>query len=345
MSSSGSTLPYQFRPNKYVDRQIFFNLLERYSKFQPIEKAGYVSMGAYTMSDHSQIYRRFGINRLYSFDGEAHIPDRSFFNRPTHSCICKEEKTTTIAKEIPRVRSDLGLGSEDPLIVWFDYTGKLNEERLKDIKLLLGALSEGDIARFTFNAVPTGYLNGKDQHNRRLPDARVPKSRKEYFTKLFGKIGLDASLLPKTDSDYSDEKVPSLIVEAVAYATIDSLEDKPALDFELLSSIHYKDGADMVTITGAMVSGQKAPALRQVMDDANWAFSNSKISEPFPLSLNQMTLREYLTLDRLAASDADIKTVKKELGFAQMGDVPIEDVYREFRAVSRFYPSFLEVAT
>ena len=47
----------------------------------------------------------------------------------------------------------------------------------------------------------------------------------------------------------------------------------------------------------------------------------------------------------MAAGDADINVVKEELQFEAMENTTIEDVYKQFKAVSRLYPSFLEVAT
>ena len=169
--------------------------------------------------------------------------------------------------------------------------------------------------------------------------------RREYFVSLYEELNLDTAELSDKLSEYDSGEVPSLIVAALDLAALDTLGEKPELDFEILSTVHYRDRADMVTITGAMVKGADRQRLFETTKLASWAFRNKDLYKPYKLTLDQITLREYLSLDRFAASSTAPSTVKAALEFEKIGQLTIEQAYEDFKRVSRFYPSFLEVAT
>ena len=252
----------------------------------------------------------------------------------------------------------LQLTSDDPLIVWFDYTTKLGFSELQDIVLLLGALGEKDIARFTFNAQAKNYVKFPEKEDEddnvsndtaieysSLTEEREREYRYDYFSDLYSTAGLDPEELSKELKDYASTKLPSLIVKALDDIAMDTMGENHELDFEILSSVHYKDGANMVTITGAIIKGIERKTLKDRMNINSWKFKPKPNYQPFKLTLQQMTFREYLTLDRFASSNEDIVKVKAALNFSRIGDHSIEKVYEEFKLISRFYPSFLEVAT
>lgn len=341
MSSTGAGIPYQFRTNKFIDRQIFFNFLERYSKFKKIEGAGYVSMGAYSMVDHSHIYRRFGINRLYSFDGNPKVIDRAKFNRPINACICETEITTDVASKIHSIRSKLRLDPDSPLLIWFDYTSRLRKTELDDLAILLPLLSEGDVVRFTFNANPRGYTNSKF---RRPNEKKKRTIRKENFRKLYRSVGLDENELPNNSYAYRDEGIPKILTQTIDQAALEAMSSNIGLDFDIVSAVHYKDSTEMISVTGVIIKSSNRPTLNKKLDLKNWPFKLRGVHEPLNLSLKQITLREYLTMDSLVASNAADADIVQALGFEKIDGEEVTDLLPQFRMVSRFYPSFLAVS-
>ena len=80
---SGDEIPYQLRPNKFIDRQMFLELLSRLVMPRGPENYVYVSMGGRHLVDHYAIYNKLGIQALFSFDFDRNEVARQKFNRPT----------------------------------------------------------------------------------------------------------------------------------------------------------------------------------------------------------------------------------------------------------------------
>ena len=341
--STGASIPYQFRPSKYVDRQVFVSLLTRYSKWRGLENAGYVSMGAYTMADHAQMYQKLGIVRLLSFDGDEAIRARAHFNRPIELCRCETMMTHEVAKQIKTIRSDLDVEAGSPLIVWFDYTKPLTSSNLGEIGDLLSELSEGDVVRITVNLKPENYRPKKVPRSR-LPDPQKNEAFRDYVGELVKVNSLDFGVKSIGDISSDQSILASVVIQLINAASRAALKGRPR-DFELLSAVQYRDGAPMLSVTGALVNPTDRGELLSRIDHANWEFKMPSPTSPLSVEMGQLTLREYLVLDRMAGSNMDISSVEEALGFDSVSDLSLSEFYEKFRRFARHYPSFLEVAT
>ncbi|MGJ8558933.1 MAG: O-methyltransferase [Litorimonas sp.] len=343
MSSHGANLPYHFRPSKFVDRQIFFDLLGRYSSWNELSEAGYISMGAYTMSDHTQIYQKLGISKLATFDFDADVVPRSHFNRPVEGCLCKNMSTGEVAGQIHSFRADLGVADKSPQIVWFDYTNSYSTNIHSEIGELISNLQAGDVVRITINAKEENYRHPK-KRDRRLPDPQRQSLFEGFVEQVLTESALDG---PKPDipSIVDDpDAIHAFVKSMVIRAASDALDGRDR-EFVLLAAVAYRDGAPMFSLTGVIVE----PALRAEMLEAiryvDWPFALSESQPIIHLEMGQVTLREYLLLDRLAGSNVSAEIVEQQLGFNKIGELSVEEFYEKFRLFSRLYPSFLEVAT
>ena len=116
-------------------------------------------------------------------------------------------------------------------------------------------------------------------------------------------------------------------------------------DFEILASVQYKDGAPMLSVTGALVKPEEREDLMDALSYSSWEFRMPSTSSPISVEMGQITLREHLLLDRMAGSDIDVNVVKQELGFDAISGLSIDEFYEKFKLFARHYPSFLEVST
>ena len=100
---SGDDIPYQLRPNKFIDRQMFLELLSRLVAGRSPENYVYISMGGRHLVDHHAIYGKLGIRVLFSFDMNANEVARQNFNRPTGDTVCVEMHSANLPSEIDTI--------------------------------------------------------------------------------------------------------------------------------------------------------------------------------------------------------------------------------------------------
>ena len=85
---------------KFIDRQLFIDLLSRRIARIGAEKYLYISMGGRHLVDHRIIYRQLGIPNLFSFDDDGKIIERQRFNKPNGRAICEEMSSGSLAGRI-----------------------------------------------------------------------------------------------------------------------------------------------------------------------------------------------------------------------------------------------------
>ena len=142
--SAASSLPYQLRPNKAVDRELFLSLLARVSGSLRIETYAYIGLGGPFLEDFRLIHSRLGITDLVCVEEEEAVHRRQLFNRPAPCVDCKHD---TLEEFIDSTEF------EKPVIIWFDYTDpkKITDqiERFSETVLFVRLNS---ILRITLNA-------------------------------------------------------------------------------------------------------------------------------------------------------------------------------------------------
>jgi hypothetical protein len=93
---SGSQLAYHLRVNKYIDRQVFVEVLGLIDRYRPITRYGYVSMAGPYLEDCKVLHQGRRITRMYSFDGNERVLPRQAVNRPFGfiRCECHSSRQT-----------------------------------------------------------------------------------------------------------------------------------------------------------------------------------------------------------------------------------------------------------
>ena len=77
---------YHLRPNKYVDRCLFVNVLERLNSQVKLQKHRYIGFGSYLFDDFKLLHDRLNIGTMISLESDSTIFNRAKFNAP-YKCI------------------------------------------------------------------------------------------------------------------------------------------------------------------------------------------------------------------------------------------------------------------
>ena len=145
---SASSLPYRLRPNKFVDRELFAELVSLMVTERGADSYAYISMGGNHLSDHLAIYRRAGLRNLYAFDSDPLVVMRQRFNAPFDGIVCEPHTSAELISRIDGIVENMGVKN---VIVWLDYTEPKHLEQLGEIQTLGKSLQTDDILRVTMN--------------------------------------------------------------------------------------------------------------------------------------------------------------------------------------------------
>ena len=84
---TGGNVAYHLRPNKYVERHLFAELLAKLCLNEPMNYT-YISMGGAYLEDHRLIHQTLGLKSLFSFEADQEIHKRQLFNQRPFCIKC-----------------------------------------------------------------------------------------------------------------------------------------------------------------------------------------------------------------------------------------------------------------
>ena len=116
---SGGNLNYQLRPNKYVERALFVELLSKICGAKTHTYA-YVSMGGPQLEDHRLIHKTLGIKKLYSFEIDKNVLLRQQFNKSPSVLTCLSGSISHFIDDFEGFTEREKL-KKYKLIIWLDY--------------------------------------------------------------------------------------------------------------------------------------------------------------------------------------------------------------------------------
>ena len=120
---------YHLRPNKYVDRCLFVNALERLNSQVKLQKHRYIGFGSYLFDDFKLLHDRLNIGTMISLESDSTIFKRAKFNAP-YKCISVINQTST-----DYISGDNW--GEQNSIIWLDYvTPRALGQQFSDIATL-----------------------------------------------------------------------------------------------------------------------------------------------------------------------------------------------------------------
>lgn len=328
---SGADIPYQLRPNKYIDRQMFIELLSRLVISRSAEKYIYVSMGGRHLVDHCAIYNRLGIDAQYSFDIDHNVVKRQLFNRPTGKTVCARLNSAELPSRIDEIFRKFP--SKKNLIVWLDYTNTYRRAQLQEAVQTLVRLKHGDVFRITLNA----HLNSLgDGDSWREKGAASPA---EYrATKLREQIN---EFMPTSITTIGETEFPVVLARCVELAVNAAESLQPNLEIRPSLITSYSDGQRMLTVTCSISEADSQdsfppPSFRR------WRYRCRDWNDIRSISAPVLSTREQERLDvRLHYGVSKMLAGLKFLpGSNRQASLEALRSYREFH---RFYPSFRAV--
>jgi len=328
---SGDDIPYQLRPNKFIDRQMFIELLSRLIVPKGIENYVYVSMGGRHLVDHYAVYNQLGIDALYSFDKDLNEVHRQKFNRPIGQTVCAELDSADLPSKIDEILN--AFPGRKNLVVWLDYTAAQRRLQFQEAIQTLVRMKHGDVFRITLNAHSETLCSGEAWRKAGSPDASA--YRAEQLRKQIEEY------MPTEISAISGQELPLVLARCfelavtAAEAQMANLKIVPAL------ITTYRDGMRMVTITCA------------VQDDADqerfpppsfsrWRFACKGWRDIQSIYAPVLSTKEQNALDERIHRGASRMLAALKFLPGKDKDASLEAL-RCYKRFHRFYPTFRHV--
>ncbi|WP_206455451.1 O-methyltransferase [Aurantimonas marina] len=323
---SGSGLPYRLRPNKYVDRELFAELVSVAVAREGADKYAYLSMGGRHLSDHLAVLRRAGLTKFVSFDIDPNVVARQRFNAVLPTSICETLHSGELPSKIQDFLERLG---SDRAIVWLDYTEPKRRAQLKEVDALAAVLQPGDMLRVTLNA-EFATLERKREAQLTPAQKELPMERKR------------AVILKKELNDYvpgsieqiSNDDIGVALARCVGRACEMGIRNSGANRVAVpILLTDYTDTTRMVTVTVLFAN----EADDDIFGLRGWVHTARDWSNVERLTIPDFSPRERHALDMVERNEG--ATLNDTLGF----DFDPADVatYRRFR---RFFPLFQSVS-
>jgi len=328
---SGHNLPYRLRPNKFIDRSVFIDLLSRLVPAKGADKYIYISMGGNHLVDQNVVYRRVGIDSLFSFDFSERVVCRQMFNKPIDSAKCLEMDSGSLPGKIDEIAADFPHATN--LVIWLDFTDP--NKRLSQLQQLVEVakrIQPGDVLRITMNA----KIDTLDEHgsNSAWKEAGYSGPSAYRAERLRLQLG---QFLPAEIEAVGEQDFPSVLCKCVELALSKAAgeRNKPA-DFVPILLITYRDGQRMMTATALCCDAEER---RETVGLEGWPFMPADWSDVSKIVAPDLSIREKLKIDeRLSASATDIADW---LGF-DLEDSPAksEEAIESYKRFHRYYPAF-----
>lgn len=320
---SGAGLPYRLRPAKYVDRELFADLIS-----QVVAQVGrdgwvYASMAGEHLVDIQTVYRRSGIKAYYAFDGEQRVVDRQKYNQPLPFIKFGHHMSTELAERLDKVVEDAGASR---LIVWLDFTGSgSRKDQLDDLVNVLKKLAPGDICRITLDAGHYFY--------KALRDDLVPAGFEESANHIKVAASFREALSP-----YSDPKITALDKSGIANELIACVGRACPMarervgenvKFVPLLLTRYGDESNMVTATVKCELESTAETV-----PGGWDWKPSNWSDVLNIQADVLSARERASAD-VQIDDPD--AICQKLHFID------EQSVKNYARFHRYQPNFQNV--
>lgn len=327
---SASDIPYQLRPNKFIDREVFMDLLGRLVPTIGADRYVYVSMGGRHMVDHGAVYRQVGITNLYTFDFDEQVVARQMFNRPIDKAVCVELDSSSLPGKLDTIASQFPGATN--VVVWLDYTSP--RERLRQFQELVEVakrLTPGDILRITVNANMGSF--GEDRNPSIWKDEGYKNPGEFRAARLKSQLG---TFVPTTLESIGENEIQFVISECIGLALAGV---GGAVVFTPLPLTSYRDGQRMVSATCLVrdaASETEVPGLK------GWPFDPTGWRDVADIDAPYLSLREKLKIDECLSKAPEV--VLKQLGFPLMKDEKSSLVaIASYQRLHRYYPAFHHV--
>lgn len=337
---SGQNVPYQLRPNKQLDREVFFDSLSAISLWQgDLSDYAYVSLGGPFLEDVAQVYRRFQVRPLYSLEENPNVFGRQDFNKPFDFIQCIQKSSDGFIRDFESFADGVDAKS---FIVWLDFAATKNRcGQLDQFRELLTNLAHGDIARITMNAdiKSLGYKeedDGLEYDPKRDYLELIYESAKRKLGSYFPDGFLARDMKPLVFA--------RMLHEAIKSACLSALRTRPYLRAIPISLCRYRDTHhQMVTSTILIINEEAVCEFESKSRIAEWAFYSGDWEAIHNLSVPVLSIRERLLIDRYVLSESSSEISERLKFVLDESEASNKEWLERYKRQFHRYPAFAQI--
>jgi hypothetical protein len=312
---SGATIPYQLRPHKGIERNLFIDLLNVLdgANLINIRNYRYVGFGAASLEDFKAFHYELGITDMHSIEKDKFAISRQRFNNPFHF-LTPFPKTST-----DYITTDFQIG--DSQIIWLDYVNNQLRQQLYDIEFAAAKLINLDILKLTFNVHTSNFITANGIPDIAHPDKICSETDFKSIIKFFKDDPTYQFYFPNSIT-VKDVINLSAVIRAMAVRAINrglAKNDNKNLRFNHIVSFDYADGQKMTTMTGVISTKEDFNKLLRQSKLKKWQFYQKLKVKKEQLLATEITVPDMTIIERFAIDkqlpSTDIKTMAKSLTF------------------------------
>ena len=328
--ASFESINYSLRPGKGVERKMICDLARRLSVFDKIEEYSYIGFGSIFFADFTLFHKALGMRNMHSIEREVRvikdpvIQSRFEFNKP-FSCV--KVHYGSAADMLPAM--DWGRRA----IIWLDYDGKLDNESLSDLRIVLRSVRPGSLVLISTNVQPD------------FPPADSGISERVFrYQETLSRLDLD--YLPEWV--HTENLTIVRLISAYHYALTGTVNEtigarngsseNPIVPRQLIN-IRYKDNAEMLTLGWLITDKSQEDSVEKArFQDLNFV---NVSAEPFRIQIPPLTIREINWIDSALHTAVNPDgTIKLDLVSAAPLLPP--RLVSQYANIYRYFPTFAE---
>lgn len=290
---SGEKVPYHLRQNKYVDRQLFVDVLAHINRVRDITAYLYISFGGPYLEDFKVIHSNFGNQKMLSLESEEWVYERQQFNVP-YGCIdCENLKSDEFLEQFDDFIIRYSAAN---ILVWLDYAraDKLRMQ-LNEFAALIQHARSFDIIKLTINANPASM----GERIVKIPPETAEELRTRQLEKLKLKLG---DYLPAgvTTDDMEQSRYATVLLSSIRIAAHEGIKGSPNLILQPLTAFVYQDSLhQMLTATCIILEQGKSEAFLKNSGLGKYEFRSLDWKEPIKINVPYLSVKEKFYLDNM----------------------------------------------
>lgn len=332
---------YLLRTNKHIERKLVFDILDAAAQKIGFDDHWYLGFGSMWFGDFRLAHRRLGIDRMVSMEHSDYAA-RAEFNRPFAGVKVEPG-------ECNAVMTNMSVAAwSKPLVAWLDYDGYLRKDVVEDIDLLLSRAQPNSAIVITVNGARGTYRVRKPNGQMERHETSVG-----VIETFLGSGSTPTRYAPQPNAagsytDIPEAEFPEFLTEAIAsymeHQVVASAREVEGqrLKFVSLYRLHHRDGADMVTVGGAIVTEATEAVWRECLARHSVLSGVAGYPTYCRLDLVPLTVKEKIVLDECLPDAGD------GTGFvaaAKAAGVALSDLeMAKYRKFYRHFPLFVETS-
>jgi len=308
----GFKVNYSLRPAKCIERKMVAEALHRLNVFHELKSYQYIGFGSAWFSDFILVHRSLGIHDMVSIEEDVAHDKRYEFNRPFKCIKLRFGPSNSILPTLTLNKQ---------VIIWLDYTCRLNPSVLEDIRYTSSKAIPGSVLIITVNSDPISE-NDFDLISRSVSDKGI--DYKQVHAKNKERFGLWA-----TANSYRRMVKDKILLTLRSRNGVLNQDDR--VHYQQIFNFNYQDSQSKMLTTGGLFFQEQQKSL---VDKCRFSSSFDFFKpddDPYLIEVPILTLREIRMLDAQLPADCAI----------DRHAIPQIDVER-YEKIYRYHPAFVE---